>query len=384
MRKSTALTSLALVLLGACVRQPTAPADTQTLPAQISSIAVMPPIATPESDSASPKVKQELAVGKDALRGALTDYFAGHRHVRLLTEDEVAANAPSLTANRLEQAMTAGKAVHAEAIMLVNLDRYQQRQGSDYAVQAPASVAFEYRLLLTASGQTLCAGSFDETQRSATHNLLAFKTVAKRGFKWIPAADLLREGLQAKLPTCRYLKTVPAAAESAPNNPDGPAPETNKAPADPPAKTIAPDAANSAPSQEQQAAPQPQPARQDAAASGPALDQGVRDFLEGWRLAWEGTAGPQGDMTRYAALYSPDFQAKNRDRAGWLAEKARKDRKKDWIRIELTDIQIKALNDQTVRVSFSQSYASSNYTATDPKTLLLRKDGPRWEILSER
>ena len=382
MRKSTALTSLALVLLGACVRQPTAPADPQNLPAQVSSIAVMPPIATPESDSASPKVQQELAVGKDALRGALTDYFAGHRRVRLLTEDEVAANAPSLTANRLEQALTAGKAVHAEAIMLINLDRYHQRQGSDYAVQSPASVAFEYRLLLTASGQTLCAGSFDETQRSATHNLLAFKTVAKRGFKWIPAADLLREGLQAKLTTCQYLKTVPAATESAPpNNPVVPAPEA-KPPALPPAKTIAaPDAANSAPSQEQ-AAPQPQPASHDDA--GPALDQEVKNFLESWRLAWEGTAGPQGDMTRYEALYSADFQAKNQDRAGWLAEKARKDHKKDWIRIELTDIRIQPLNDQTVRVSFSQSYASSNYTATDPKALLLRKNGPRWEILSER
>jgi len=136
----------------------------------------------------------------------LGEYFADNSKVRLLSADEVDSFSPSYNSTLSAQAQFIGKALHSEAVMLWELQRYSERSGTNYAVQTPASVAFTYRLIHTESGQTLCAGTFDETQQSATENLLSLKKIANRGFKWIPATALAKEGVAKKLPTCTYLQ----------------------------------------------------------------------------------------------------------------------------------------------------------------------------------
>jgi len=201
----TALLTLALTC--GCLKQVGQP-DNNTLPDSVQTIVVLPVVAAAETDrdGASPKVAKEIQTGIEEFSQILSDYFQGNPKVQLLSPEEVDSHATSYNASRSAQALAIAKSLKAEAVMLWGLQRYHQRGGGDYAVQSPASVAFDYRLIHTASGQTLCAGTFDETQQSVSDNLLSLRSLANRGFKWIPAVDLAREGVAKKIPECRYLQ----------------------------------------------------------------------------------------------------------------------------------------------------------------------------------
>ena len=205
MPKSIILAFLSLVLASACVKQTSQP-ENDILPSQVRSIAVLPVVVAADTAIASPQASKQLQNGVETLTQILSEYFAGNTKIRLLSIEEVESFKPGYSANQSVQAQFIGKALKTEAVMLWELTRYSERSGSDYAVQSPASLAFAYRLIHIESGQTLCAGSFDETQQSATENLLSLKAIANRGFKWITAADLAQEGVAKKLPACTYLK----------------------------------------------------------------------------------------------------------------------------------------------------------------------------------
>lgn len=205
MPKSILLIFLALFASSACVKQIPQEQDS-SLPSQVQSVVVLPVSVAADTKATSPQAKKELLKGTDALDRILGEYFTDNSKVRLLSAEEVDSFSPGYSANQSAQAQFIGKALHSEAVMLWELQRYNERSGANYSVQSPASVAFAYRLIHTESGQTLCAGSFDETQQSITENLLSFKKIANRGFKWIPAADLAKEGVTKKLPDCTYLQ----------------------------------------------------------------------------------------------------------------------------------------------------------------------------------
>ena len=80
-----------------------------------------------------------------------------------------------------------------------------ERDGGDYSVNQPASVSFKYQLIHVPTGTTLCLGVFDETQQTLLSNLFSFSKASSRGFKWVKAEQLAREGLHEKLNDCRYL-----------------------------------------------------------------------------------------------------------------------------------------------------------------------------------
>ena len=197
----------ALILTWGCAKQVAKP-ETSTLPTDsVKTIAVLPVVASPAADEAkSPQAIKQLQPGIETLSLTLSDYFAGNQKVTLLNNDEVDSHVTSYNDNQLDQALAIGKNLKAEAILLLGVKRFHERIGNDYSVQAPASVAFDYRLVHTESGQTLCSGSFDETQKSITDNLLSLKNLVHRGFKWITAADLAKEGVTKELADCKYLQ----------------------------------------------------------------------------------------------------------------------------------------------------------------------------------
>ena len=182
-----------LAALGACSsKQPAAEEDGYT----VSTIAVMP--VQPANDRA--------AVGTDAMTGLLAEYFEGKDGIALLHGDMVDAMAIDHAQSPGERALNVARALNKDAVLVLRLGRYRKRTGDKYSVDAPASVAFDYRLLHAASGATLCAGRFDETQESFSANILSLATMFKRGFKWITSRQLAKEGLQKTLGECRYLK----------------------------------------------------------------------------------------------------------------------------------------------------------------------------------
>jgi hypothetical protein len=88
-----------------------------------------------------------------------------------------------------------GRKLGADAVVSGKIFRFQQRVGTSYAVDTPASVAFSMYLLRVDDGDMIWAGSFDETQRPLSDNLLQLSTWAKRGARFLTAEELAHSGL---------------------------------------------------------------------------------------------------------------------------------------------------------------------------------------------
>jgi len=111
----------------------------------------------------------------------------------------------TFTGNPLATARYIGQQMGVDAVMLTLVSRYTERDGGDYSVNQPASVSFKYQLIHVPTGKELCMGVFDETQQTLLSNLFSFSKASSRGFKWVKAEQLTREGLNEKLNDCQYL-----------------------------------------------------------------------------------------------------------------------------------------------------------------------------------
>ncbi len=89
-----------------------------------------------------------------------------------------------------------GKELNADAIVVGYVYRYNERKGTAYAVEKPASVAFEIQLVDTREGARKWRAIFDETQRSLMENLLQFRFFVKGKGQWVTAKELAEEGVE--------------------------------------------------------------------------------------------------------------------------------------------------------------------------------------------
>jgi len=116
----------------------------------------------------------------------------------------------------------------------------------------------------------------------------------------------------------------------------------------------------------------------------PKLDDEIYAFIDGWKMAWNNSAGEKGDIETYISFYSDDFNSKGIDKNGWKHDKAIKNRKKRWIRLELNDIRISELTaENRIEVRFLQEYKSSNFSGKSNKMLILSKEKTGWKIIRE-
>ncbi len=125
--------------------------------------------------------------------------------LRYLTERQMEGLVGDAGGRPQAVARSVGKQVSCNGVLSLTLRRYKQRVGGNYSADQPASVAFSYRLMSVDTGATLCQGEYDETQVSLLENLFALEKASGRGFQWVTAETLLREGLAARLGDCRYL-----------------------------------------------------------------------------------------------------------------------------------------------------------------------------------
>jgi hypothetical protein len=97
--------------------------------------------------------------------------------------------------------MEAGRKLDADAVIYGYVYRYEERVGTPYAIDSPASVAFDIHLINTASGSLLWNGHFDETQQSLSENLFKLGTFVKRKAQWISAHEMAMTGLEEVMKT---------------------------------------------------------------------------------------------------------------------------------------------------------------------------------------
>lgn len=178
--------------------------EEEKAPVTVESLVILPTdISKP--DTADKKTVGQLKTGASVLHSLIQERYGDKKGFLLLTDNQKEALIADFNGNTQMTACHIGRQLNADAVMLTSVSRYRERDGNDYSVNEPASVSFKYQLIHIPSGETLCLGVFDETQETLLSNLFSFSKASKRGFKWIKAEELTREGLTEKLKDCRYL-----------------------------------------------------------------------------------------------------------------------------------------------------------------------------------
>jgi hypothetical protein len=147
----------------------------------------------------------ELTAGAAAIDGLLAEYFMDDERVHFISQNQLLGQAAPESGNILSLARTAGQQLKYDAILVTTVERYQERNGSEYVVITPASVSFSFKLLAVESGRILWSSDFDQTQKPLFENILGTRSTGS-GFRWLTALELTSAGLTKKLNSCPYLK----------------------------------------------------------------------------------------------------------------------------------------------------------------------------------
>lgn len=104
-----------------------------------------------------------------------------------------------LKTSYLKMAVQVGKELNADAVLAGFVFRYREREGYAYSVNRPASLAFEVHLISLKEDNSIWEGSFDETQKSLSENVLKLYAFLKIGSKWLTADELAEQGVEEVL-----------------------------------------------------------------------------------------------------------------------------------------------------------------------------------------
>ncbi|BEQ15783.1 hypothetical protein [Desulfoferula mesophila] len=109
---------------------------------------------------------------------------------------------------RQDVAATAKK-LGADAVMVGFIFRFRQRVGTSYAVDKPASVAFDLTVMRVSDASVIWKNSFDETQQSLSADLLNLDQYMKHGLRWFTAEELGKMGVTKVLKQFPWRKGDP-------------------------------------------------------------------------------------------------------------------------------------------------------------------------------
>ena len=173
----------------------------------VSGIAVMPVRSAVDFEEAvSLADEKSLKDGVQVMDSLLKQVLAGKPGVRFVAQQSEAGGSERRV-NNLEAARRIAAQQGCNAILETTLSRYNERVGGDYGVKQPAAVTFAYKLYEVGDGRVLCHGRFDEQQQPVMENLLALPRAKTRGFTWLTAEELARDGLQERLGQCSYIES---------------------------------------------------------------------------------------------------------------------------------------------------------------------------------
>ncbi|HJX34375.1 MAG TPA: hypothetical protein VJ373_04295, partial [Desulfatiglandales bacterium] len=106
--------------------------------------------------------------------------------------------------------------------------------------------------------------------------------------------------------------------------------------------------------------------------------QEVEDFIYSWKDAWE-----KEDLNKYILCYDKDFQSRGMDLAQWEEHRKTLNEKYRSLKIEISDLKIKRISDNSAKATFTQNYSADSYKDIGNKELLLVKDSQDWKIKKE-
>lgn len=173
----------------------------------VTRIAVMPvTLSAASAELPNSYVKDNgLQKGAELATRIIADTLSGHPKVVLLTKNQVTSATPEVAGGFSGAIATLGETFHAEAVLVTEIHTFKQREGNEYASEAPASAAFSMVLYHTGKKSVLWSADFQETQESLLENIFTIEKVQKRGLKWITVEELLSQGIKDRLAECPYL-----------------------------------------------------------------------------------------------------------------------------------------------------------------------------------
>jgi hypothetical protein len=153
-----------------------------------------------EADFAAIEGSPGLPENTAFLTSKLLEIMAEHKGCELLGTEITAPAFSGIASSggrigNLEIAGRTARELEADGAVIGLLYRWREREGSDYAVNSPASVFFELFLVSAENGSIMWKGRFNKTQRSLSENLLDIRTFFRGKGKWMTADDLALMGL---------------------------------------------------------------------------------------------------------------------------------------------------------------------------------------------
>lgn len=92
-----------------------------------------------------------------------------------------------------------GLQMKADYVLWGSVFHYQERKGTAYGVQQPASIAMDLHLLKVKDGSLVWKAQWTETQKSLTENLFEAGSFIKRKMRWVTVKELSSQGLMEML-----------------------------------------------------------------------------------------------------------------------------------------------------------------------------------------
>ena len=190
-----------LVLSAGCSYIAPETADKELLP--INTIGILPaqPVSHQLAETGETK---RIEAGIEVINGLLADFFIDDQRAHFISQGELEGVAGTESGNDLYLARAAGRQLKYDAVLITTVERYQERDGSEYVVVTPASVSFSFKLLAVESGRIVWSSDFDQTQKPLFENILRSRSTGS-GFRWLTAAELTAAGLTKKLNSRPYL-----------------------------------------------------------------------------------------------------------------------------------------------------------------------------------
>lgn len=99
----------------------------------------------------------------------------------------------------LQYWLQVGECTEADYLLVPQVLEWREREGGEWGVTEPGMVVLELTLLDIRNKGVAKRFQYDERQSSLSENLLQINTFFRRGAKWLPTKELIRDGLREGL-----------------------------------------------------------------------------------------------------------------------------------------------------------------------------------------
>lgn len=275
----------------------------------------------------------------------------------ILTEQNKSAEAIAVFTKLTEEYPELPEPYNNLAVLYASSNQYDKaRAALDMAIRTNPSYATAYENLGDVHAK-LASQAYDKAlQLDSTNSAAKSKLTLLR--------TLAGNGNGAAVPKAASVPVVVAAAKQAA----------------PPAAPAVPKAAVAAAAPVQIATVAPEPAKAESKPVAADADRDdVINVVNSWAKAWSAK-----DVKSYLAFYADDFKTpKGESHKAWADERHNRITGKGHINVKVDSPRV-TLNGNTATVVFRQVYQSDQLKADSRKTLVLGKQGGKWQIKQER